>query len=686
MDVCKWLEEAVGPGPPATLTLPPGRDAREEPVQQIDRPSFHQTRRCNHLFSDSSLLHVDRSDNVQGFSAHNPDHIERPPRQFLDEDRPTTAPSDASDPHQQEGADPYTRRPRRRTRPEIYEPKLGGDREKTKQRRKREKEKSGKKGSKPKPRPKAAKDKPPHHAHAFQAQNVPTERLTMKPNRSIGLFKKGRASTPVKGRGLPDLVFSEMRFLQKQDDTRERTQEETRNKRKRKDPTRVQGQEISAYFGAKRPPLADKDQNVQRKPSEHRSRSTSLCQRSPSRTSTRFESARPTIELPDKPYLGFGSRGVDPIASDPAYYIPWSESVRNASHQEYQLSEAPLLPIQPSLRTHKQSAKTHGSIEGHSGRDSGASGEGEWSQRAGQIAARSTSGRARNSMVIPQGVGRREGGSSPKAIAERSVSSTSNQSTVPKHEPRLRKESPRFNGRFDKSVLTANLEKETVDGAVKTDKHREPNRIVSNQVPDCRDERRKMRTENAVFLNADSNEIDHAKVPTPRSSSPLGKLLRNCENACNESYSDTGSLSSAIPVSNSPPVARKVLTYQRNEVHRPTMPQRWASGDIPGRPSFYERQWAEVGVDEVSCKVFEGEDDVDAGNSANVMGNAYTDIDFGGSGGWAGDDLEVQEAWDGGYGDGFEDFPGPPAEDVVANTRASVGGELEWTWRRHKLY
>ncbi|KAK8181397.1 hypothetical protein BC567DRAFT_223056 [Phyllosticta citribraziliensis] len=355
---------------------------------------------------------------------------------------------------------------------------------------------------------------------------------------------------------VPDLVFSEMRFLQKQDDTREKNQEETRNKRKRKDPTHVQGQEISAYFGAKRPPLADKDQNIQRKPSEHRSRSTSLRQRSHSRSSTRFESARPPIELPDKPYLGFGSRGVDPVASDPTHYIPWSESVRNASHQEYQPSEAPLPPIQPSLRPYKQSAKAHGSVGGQSGRDSGASGEGEWSQRGGQIAARSTSDRCRNSKVIPEGVGRRESGSSPKAIAERSVSSTSNQSTVPRHEPRLRKESPRFNGRFDKSVLTANLEKETVDGAVKADNHREPNRSVPNQVPDCRVERRKMRTENAVFLNADSNEIDPAKVPTPRSSSPLGILLRNCENACNESYSDTGSLSSAIPVSNSPPANR----------------------------------------------------------------------------------------------------------------------------------
>ncbi|KAK7609939.1 hypothetical protein JOL62DRAFT_150077 [Phyllosticta paracitricarpa] len=687
MDVCKWLEETVGPGPPATLTLPPGRDAREKPVQQNDRTSSHQTRRCNHLFSDSSLLQVARLDNVQGLSAHKPDHVGRPPRQSLEEDRPTTVPSDASDPQQHEGPDLYARRPRRKTRPEIYEPKLGGDREMAKQTRQKEKEGQGKKGSKPKPRRKAAKDRQSHHAHAFQATNVTKERLTMKPNQSIGLFKKGRASTPVKGRGLPDLIFSEMRFLQKQDDTRDQAQEETRNKRKRKDPTQAQGQEISAYFGAKRPPLADKHRQ---RPSGHRSKSASLRQRCPSRTSTRFESAKPTIELPDKPHLGFGSRVVDPVASDPTYYTPWSESVRDASHQEYKPSDAPLPPMQSSLRPHKQSTKARGSVGGHPGRDTGASGEGERSQQASQVAMRSTSGRSHNSRGIPHNVEHRERDSTPKGIAERLVPSTSNQSTVPEHEPRLGKGSPRFNGQLDESVLTAKSEEEKVDGAVNTaGKQHEPSRrpVFDRDVPDCRVEKSKMRTDYAMFLDADSNENDHAKAKvstSPRSSSPLGLLLRNCENACNDSCLDRDSPLEAGPVSKSLAVVRDGLACQLDEVYRPSMPQRWASGAVRGRPSFYERQWSGNGVEEVPCENLE--DDVDMGNHANLIENAYADIEFGEIRGWTDDGLDMPGVRNEAYDGGFEGSPGPTADEVVASTRAAIGGQGEWTWRRHKLY
>ncbi|KAK7622666.1 hypothetical protein IWX50DRAFT_615780 [Phyllosticta citricarpa] len=624
MDVCKWLEETVGPGPPATLTLPPGRDAREKPVQQNDRTSSHQTRRCNHLFSDSSLLQVARLDNVQGLSAHKPDHVGRPPRQSLEEDRPTTVPSDASDPQQHEGPDLYARRPRRKTRPEIYEPKLGGDREMAKQTRQKEKEGQGKKGSKPKPRRKAAKDRQSHHAHAFQATNVTKERLTMKPNQSIGLFKKGRASTPVKGRGW------------------------------------------------------------------HRSKSASLRQRCPSRTSTRFESAKPTIELPDKPHLGFGSRVVDPVASDPTYYTPWSESVRDASHQEYKPSDAPLPPMQSSLRPHKQSTKARGSVGGHPGRDTGASGEGERSQQASQVAMRSTSGRSHNSRGIPHNVEHRERDSTPKGIAERLVPSTSNQSTVPEHEPRLGKGSPRFNGQLDESVLTAKSEEEKVDGAVNTaGKQHEPSRrpVFDRDVPDCRVEKSKMRTDYAMFLDADSNENDHAKAKvstSPRSSSPLGLLLRNCENACNDSCLDRDSPLEAGPVSKSLAVVRDGLACQLDEVYRPSMPQRWASGAVRGRPSFYERQWSGNGVEEVPCENLE--DDVDMGNHANLIENAYADIEFGEIRGWTDDGLDMPGVRNEAYDGGFEGSPGPTADEVVASTRAAIGGQGEWTWRRHKLY
>ncbi|KAL7269293.1 hypothetical protein RUND412_008050 [Rhizina undulata] len=50
----------------------------------------------------------------------------------------------------------------------------------------------------------------------FSAENVVKERITLRPSHRLGLFKKGRASSPFKKRGLPDLAFSEMDFLYRQ--------------------------------------------------------------------------------------------------------------------------------------------------------------------------------------------------------------------------------------------------------------------------------------------------------------------------------------------------------------------------------------------------------------------------------------------------------------------------------------
>ena len=47
----------------------------------------------------------------------------------------------------------------------------------------------------------------------FEAPNIQTQRLTLKPSIGPGLFNKARASAQVGWRGLPDLIFSEMKFL-----------------------------------------------------------------------------------------------------------------------------------------------------------------------------------------------------------------------------------------------------------------------------------------------------------------------------------------------------------------------------------------------------------------------------------------------------------------------------------------
>lgn len=50
----------------------------------------------------------------------------------------------------------------------------------------------------------------------FHAPNVYAKRLTLKPTLGPGIFAKGKASLPTEMQGLPDLTFSEMRFLGKQ--------------------------------------------------------------------------------------------------------------------------------------------------------------------------------------------------------------------------------------------------------------------------------------------------------------------------------------------------------------------------------------------------------------------------------------------------------------------------------------
>lgn len=68
------------------------------------------------------------------------------------------------------------------------------------------------------PRRKRRKRSGPELNDHFEAPNIHTQRLTLKPRIGPGLFNKGRASAQVDRRGLPDLTFSEMKFLSKKSD------------------------------------------------------------------------------------------------------------------------------------------------------------------------------------------------------------------------------------------------------------------------------------------------------------------------------------------------------------------------------------------------------------------------------------------------------------------------------------
>lgn len=121
-----------------------------------------------------------------------------------------------------------------------------------------------------------------------------------------------------------------MKFLRKRKEPAEEVnQDKSQSKRRKKDQTHNDDHEISAYFASARPFLAEKDTNVQSKPmpsfcgpnlvSPHTRRD---------RKSTSLPSAIPTVELPEKPYLGFGSRGLQPDGNS---YFSWSDSIRAPS-------------------------------------------------------------------------------------------------------------------------------------------------------------------------------------------------------------------------------------------------------------------------------------------------------------------------------------------------------------------
>lgn len=125
---------------------------------------------------------------------------------------------------------------------------------------------------------------------------------------------------------MPDLVFSEMKFLQKHKDQPEAPHHAGLPKKKRKkDHAQAKHEEISAYFTSVRPPLAEKDVNIQAKEGGRR-QSLVLDSGHGRERSSLIDNSIPTVELPGKAeYLSLGSRGP---RHESGSYVSWSESVR----------------------------------------------------------------------------------------------------------------------------------------------------------------------------------------------------------------------------------------------------------------------------------------------------------------------------------------------------------------------
>ncbi|KAI8940238.1 hypothetical protein NX059_003941 [Plenodomus lindquistii] len=320
MDIRKWLDETVPPEHPAGLQALPTADSpiRLNYPEKVPKAK-HLPKRSR---ADSSLLEPSP-----------PRRTTTKRRRKLSTECGTQegAPSDdpggvLSEPSRcSRSSGRYARRPRRKTRPDRYEPssKAADGRAKHVHRNRKDESKQ----TRCKSKHKKGDNVGGSIGHDFHAKNVSGDRLTLKPREQSGIFNKGRTSMAVKGRGLPDLVFSEMKFLQKHDEPTNLPQRpEATKKKRKKDHVRSKEGEISAYFTNVRPALAEKDQNL---PDHQRRRG-----KDPSSVSVHRELEQrlmddtvvSTVEAADKAsYLGFGSRGP---RHESTSYVTWSESIR----------------------------------------------------------------------------------------------------------------------------------------------------------------------------------------------------------------------------------------------------------------------------------------------------------------------------------------------------------------------
>ncbi|KAI7363803.1 hypothetical protein KC354_g6204 [Hortaea werneckii] len=283
MDIRQWLDDTADREPP-DVDVPPGSLHLPNPQNLPARHARRNRRKRKRASSDSSII--------------------VPPHSH-----------DAVHEHA------YTRRARHKTNPDRYEPKS----------RKQEREPKACNDSRSRP-----KHRKSHRSgdggrttglvQSFQLKNGPKGgRLTLKPETTTGLFKHGRASAQVAGRGggLPDLAFNEMRFLQKPKDHQDVVSgNQAARGPAKKDRKHAQDEEISAYFAAHQHDPDGKQHDPSRVGNKRGRRNSS-----PTRTQ---QPSQPPVELPEKPFLGFGSKGTQQDRrrkrDQSTSYYSWSES------------------------------------------------------------------------------------------------------------------------------------------------------------------------------------------------------------------------------------------------------------------------------------------------------------------------------------------------------------------------
>ncbi|MCJ1283674.1 hypothetical protein MMC26_003005 [Xylographa opegraphella] len=207
--------------------------------------------------------------------------------------------------------------------------------------------------------------------HNFAADNVSSDRLTLRPGTSLGLFTKGRASSPYRRGGLPDLSFSEINFLSTHRDKPPVPKRDSdHSKRHREHNTLENDDEISRFFAVTKASLTERDLNSYNN-SGYAFPLPPI--RSPSRKLHRYSTATNSTtpaKAPIRPFLGFGERGPQPPVSpgpssnykasmSPAKqllrqspsiatsYFPWSTSPNNQRSSPHKRTVSDLFKSSP---------------------------------------------------------------------------------------------------------------------------------------------------------------------------------------------------------------------------------------------------------------------------------------------------------------------------------------------------
>ncbi|CAG8972916.1 hypothetical protein HYALB_00001336 [Hymenoscyphus albidus] len=225
----------------------------------------------------------------------------------------------------------FERRARHKTREDRYAPKAKDHKADKKQEKKRTTTKRAKKKNNPNP-----KKNGEELMRDFSSKNIGHDRLTIRPPYSLGLFGNGRTSDAAKDKGIPDLAFSDMDFLQKSERPRpiiemEHLKSKSREKEKRKLlKSREDIEDLSAFFNQYRKPLQEVNNNRGSGFSEETSQTQLESNHPPMKQSLYARQRDPSpIRGSQPPSLVSAGRLTDAaskVSGKATTYVSWSET------------------------------------------------------------------------------------------------------------------------------------------------------------------------------------------------------------------------------------------------------------------------------------------------------------------------------------------------------------------------